>query len=208
MQGSEAPEPSHPYDGLYERSSAGDRDALMELLQAYLPRLRGFVRAQMSPALRQRESDADIVQSVCRDLVERRDELDFENEERFRAWLFTSARRKVLEKGRFHQRKRRDPGQEQRLADESVEEGLLAKAYRSVSTPSVRVIAKEQVERFEAALDALSEDHREVIALARLAGLPHAIVAERMGRSVDATRHLLGRALLRLAEELRARMSG
>ena len=55
------------------------------------------------------------------------------------------------------------------------------------------------------ALAALSEDHREVISLARFAQLPHAVIAEAIGRTEAATRQFLGRALLALARELRAR---
>ena len=66
-----------------------------ERVQQYLPRLRAFVRARMSPAVRRRESCSDIVQSVCRELVENRSRLDFPDEARFRGWLFTAALTKV-----------------------------------------------------------------------------------------------------------------
>ncbi len=55
------------------------------------------------------------------------------------------------------------------------------------------------------ALDALSPEHREVIALARVVGPPHAVVAEYLDRSEPAVRQLLARALIQLAQELRRR---
>ena len=48
----------------------------------------------------------------------------------------------------------------------------------------------------------LPDDQREVILLARVVGLPHAIVAQEMGRTPAATRTLLSRALARLATRL------
>lgn len=194
---------------LYRRSAGGDRDAVLELLEAYLPRLRGFVRARLSPALRRRESGDDVVQSVCREVLERRGKLDFADEERFRAWLFTATHAKIAAKARFHGRQRRDMAEEKAIAVQSGErDDLLAHAYCGVQTPSQGVAAREEVERIESALDALPEDYREVIALARIAELPHAVVAERMNRSVDAMRKLLGRALLRLTAVLRSRDGG
>jgi RNA polymerase sigma-70 factor (ECF subfamily) len=63
-------------------------------------------------------------------------------------------------------------------------------------------MAKEAVERIEAALDALPEDYREVITLAKLVGLSRAEIGEVMGRSEGAVRTLLFRAQARLAELL------
>jgi DNA-directed RNA polymerase specialized sigma24 family protein len=41
--------------------------------------------------------------------------------------------------------------------------------------------------------------------MARIVGMPHAVIAEFTGRSEPAVRQLLARALVRLAEELRRR---
>ena len=69
-------------------------------------------------------------------------------------------------------------------------------------TPSRDAIGREEVERLESALDRLSDEHREVIILARIIGLPHADIAEQMDRTASATRKLLGRALTKLIKEL------
>ena len=54
-------------------------------------------------------------------------------------------------------------------------------------------------QRLEAAFDSLPDDYHEVILLCRIVGLSQNAAAERMGRSVDAVRNLLHRALVRLA---------
>ena len=56
--------------------------------------------------------------------------------------------------------------------------------------------------RSELAFETLPEDHREVISLSRIVGLPHKEVGEQMGRSEEATRQLLRRALAGLAVAL------
>ena len=180
---------------------AGDGEPVFdELVAEHLPQLRAFVRAHMDPGLRARESAGDLVQTVCRALLAGRKEFDFRGEAQFRAWLFTAARHKILEKQRFHLREQRDVRRE---APDG--EAQLLAGYASVCTPSAEIVAKEQIERLEAALDDLSEDHREVITLTRFAELPLEDVAERMERSPDAVRKLLGRGLVQLAAALRQR---
>ena len=191
------PSPQH----LFTDASRGDDAAFSSLIDSYLPPLRAYVRVHMAPDLLRRESADDVVQSVCRELVEHGDCLRFPDEHHFRGWLFTAALTKIREKGRFHRREKRDVGRELH-ANDSRDDQLLAQTYGSVHSPSRQAAAAEHVARFEAAMAALDDDHRQVIGLARIAALPHAVVAERMDRSVGAVRKLLGRALLRLEREL------
>ena len=72
-------------------------------------------------------------------------------------------------------------------------------------SPSLDAMGRETAQKLEAALDALSPEHREVITLARVVRLPHKVIAEVMDRSEEAVRQLLARAVLRLTLELRAR---
>lgn len=187
------------FAGLFARARAGETAALDELLVAYLPRLRAFVRARMDQQLRQRESCSDLVQSVCRDLMAARDQYVFRGEAEFRGWLFTAALNKVREKHRFHGAERRDARRE------AADAGDLAAAYATVATPSGAAMRNEELERLEAAFEQLPEDYREVVTLTRLCGLPQQEVAALMGRSADAVQKLLGRALLKLGEILDAK---
>ena len=57
---------------------------------------------------------------------------------------------------------------------------------------------KERFDRLQEALKKLSPDHRQVILLARIEGLPMAQIAERMNRSPKAVHQLLWRALQNL----------
>lgn len=185
---------------LYERARSGDSDALGELLVRYLPQLHAFVRLRSGQKLQARESSMDVVQSVCRELLAENVKFEHRGEDRFRAWLFTSALNKLREKHRFHQFQKRDLRRETEPPTE-----WDVQAAASLLTPSVDAIGAETALALESALAALREDHREVITMARVVKLPHSVIAESMGRSEAAVRQLLGRALLELARELRLR---
>jgi RNA polymerase sigma factor (sigma-70 family) len=161
------------------------------------------VRMQLGGRVRARESSMDVVQSACREILADPTRHELRGEDRFRGWLFTTALNKLREKHRFHGRARRTPEREH---DELDADELLPAA--SFLTPSVDAIGRESALALDAAMQALSEEHREVVTMARIARLPHGVIAELMGRSEEAVRQLLVRALRRLADELRARGVG
>lgn len=179
---------------LVMQASRGDSLAVGELLERHLPALRTFVRLQVGPALRERESCSDLVQSACRELLENLEDFEYRGEKQFRHWLYVAALNKIRQRNRYHKAERRDPAREVPAGQVPVEE-----LYRSLLTPSRVAMANETVQRLEAAFDDLPEDYSEVILLCRVVGLSHKEVAERMGRSVDAVRNLLFRALARIA---------
>jgi RNA polymerase sigma factor (sigma-70 family) len=63
-------------------------------------------------------------------------------------------------------------------------------------------MAHEDLQRLEAAFERLTEPQREVLTLSRIAGLPHAAIAERLGKSEVAVRQLLVRAMAALGSGL------
>ena len=193
-------QPVNDVPDLYDRATRGDPIALDALLEEYLPRLHAFVSARLGGELRAREGSMDVVQSVCRELLDGRDGFDFAGEDRFRAWLFTAALNKVRERHRRLHAGRRDARRE--VDDQAIDLDLLSLTF---TTPSQEAIAAETGRAIRAALDELREDHREVITLARLARLPHPVIAELMGRSEVATRQLLSRAMVQLVGVLRRR---
>jgi len=185
---------------LFEQARNGDGKALERLVARYLPQLHAFVRIRLGGSLRARESSMDIVQSACRELLADPSRDEFRGEARFRAWLFTTALNKLREKHRFHGRDKRDAKRER---DDVDADGLLQAA--NMLTPSADAIGREAALALDAAMHALSDEHREVVTMARIVQLPHAVIAEMTGRSEAAVRQLLVRALRALADELRAR---
>jgi RNA polymerase sigma-70 factor (ECF subfamily) len=192
-----------PQSDALERLGQGDEGAVEELLSEHLEGLRGYVRLRAGRELRMMESASDIVQSVCREILQHKDRFRFPGKDGFKKWLYTTAMRKLSNRAKGYRAVKRDAHRVplDGVPQEVVARGLLD-CYRTFCTPSGVLQAREEVERIEAAFDALPDDYREVITLSRIVGLSHAEIAERSGRSEGATRTLLYRALGRLAEVL------
>ncbi|MCB9877322.1 MAG: sigma-70 family RNA polymerase sigma factor [Planctomycetes bacterium] len=187
----------HESSVLAQQAAQGDQHALAELIQRHLPSVRAFVRCHMGPQLRAKESSSDIVQSICRELLTHRDAFRHPDEDGFRAWLFTTARRKISNRARDLLGQKRDPRREVAGLDEAGA-AALCRAYSQFSTPSGKAILAEEVARLEAAIERLPEEQREVLTLAHLAGLSRAEIGTRMNRSEEAVRALLHRAKARM----------
>ncbi|MEY2785642.1 MAG: polymerase sigma factor CnrH [Planctomycetota bacterium] len=175
------------------------------LLQEHLGGLRAFLRARAGPAVRARLGDSDLVQSVCREVLEGAPRAQFPNEAAFRGWLYTAALRKLVEKNRRITADKRDIRREQPIDAGTGDDTGPIVALASMVTPSVVAMGHESVRQLEAALDELSDEQREVLVLSRMVGLTHAQIAAQTGRTEEACRQTLRRALLKLGAELQQR---
>lgn len=184
-------------EALTRAAADGDRAALEQLVVHYEPELRAYVRLQLDPTLRQRESSSDLVQSACREVLTKAEAFRFAEPAGLRRWLFTTALRKVRDRRDHHLAAKRDARREVAGGDEA-----LLRAYGSITSPSGAAARHEQLAAMERAMDALPEDYRQVILLSKLAELPRAEVARALGRSEASVRMLLHRALARLVIEL------
>ncbi|QDV10125.1 ECF RNA polymerase sigma factor SigD [Planctomycetes bacterium Poly30] len=188
-------------------AARGDRDALAQLLDRHLPALEAFVRLRAGRIVRSTESSADVVQSVCREVLQHADRFRHPSEGAFRRWLFRTALRKLVDRRDYHLAEKRDLLRSVPIADggeasalRAVRESRLVDVYRSFSTPSHHAEVRDEIERVESALDLLSGDERDVIVQAYLLGLTRAEIAEEMGRTPGAVRVLLHRALAKLVD--------
>ncbi|MBL8723575.1 MAG: sigma-70 family RNA polymerase sigma factor [Planctomycetes bacterium] len=179
-----------------------DRDELENLLAANLPAVRAFVRLRTSAAIRARESRSDLVQSVCREGLETADQIEHRSDAAFRGWLFTAALRKLVARDRAMHTLKRARHREVSADAAEASNAALFDAYATVTTPSAVVSAREQVQRLEQAFEELSEAHREVITLAKIAGLSHQEIAAQLQITEEASRQLLRRAMIRLTRIL------
>ncbi len=194
---------------LVERIRAGDQQALEQLLHRELPGLRAYVRLRVGPALRARESASDLVQSTVREVLGKLEVFQHGGEAGFRDWLYAAALRKIAHRAEHWGAQKRDlrrempwqaapPGESPSAADDRG----LAEVYATLASPSQHAIARETLAAMEAAFDHLKEDRREIIVLARLVGLGHAEIAQRLGCSEATARQRLLRALAELSEWL------
>lgn len=151
----------------------------------------------MGAPLRAQEASCDLVQSVCREILEHADRFRHDGEDSFRRWLLTTAHRKIADRAAFYRAAKR--AGTQRL-DEIGSMESVAEQYRTMCSPSRDASAREVLQRVEAAFDQLSEEHREVILGVRMLGLSHRELGERLHKSEGAVRALLFRAMARLTE--------
>ena len=187
---------------LVAQAQAGNAAAVEQLLTRHYGQLRAFLRLRIDPALRAKESSADLAQSVCRDVLAGLARFEYRGDGSFKAWLFKAALNKLREKHEFYHAHKRDVRQEVSLGTPTDPGDLLLSAGYATLSPSRIAAGREQIALLEAAFDALPEDYREVLTLSRLAGLSHAEIAQQMARTVEASRVLLSRALARLASLL------
>lgn len=196
-------QPDDDLQALTQAACGGDRQALEALVLRYLPQLRAFVRLRAGAAVRLQESSSDLVQSVCREVLQHAEVFQHPGESAFKQWLYTTALRKIRQRQRYFLAQRRDvQRREAQPADGSADDPTLALQYSSFTSPSSAAARNELVARVETAFDQLTEEQREIVSLAHLVGLSRAEIAERVGKSEVAVRVALHRALARIAELL------
>jgi RNA polymerase sigma-70 factor (ECF subfamily) len=71
-----------------------------------------------------------------------------------------------------------------------------------MATPSQALDARERVEKFERAFAQLAPQEQEIVLLARVEGLSHREIGERLGLSEAASKKALSRAMVRLASRM------
>lgn len=191
---------SDPTLPLVQRAGGGDAAAVDELIRLHLPGLHAFVRLHMGRLLRAREESMDLVQSVCRELLEDLPALEYRGEAAFRHWLYTAALNKIRNRVEHYRAQKRDAAREVRMPrDTAAEEAALTRCYSAFCSPSRQAALREQIERIERAFAELTEEQRQVILLAKVVGMSRAEMAPILRRSEVAVRSLLSRSLARLA---------
>ena len=179
---------------LVARAKTGDRDAQDALCRRHLAGLHAWVRLKTPGAVGARESSMDLVQTVFRQALGDLHRFEWRGDNSFRNWLLTYADNKLRNRVQYHRAERRDPAREVDAA--------LSQVYATIATPSQVLDARERVEQFERAFQQLSEGDRQLILLARVEGMSHADIAQRLGTTEVASRKSLSRAMVRLASHM------
>ena len=163
--------------------------------ERYRDRLLSVIYLRMGPELRARMDPEDVLQDVAIEAIRSWNTLD--DQRTAGAWLVVLAKRRVARILRDHVGvAARDPRKER-----SIKTDLPVSDRRS--GPVTAADRRDRLAQLEEALQRLSPDHRDVIMLSRIEGLPAKEVGERMSRTENAVYLLLSRALKRLAQELK-----
>ena len=169
---------------LLHRAKEGDRAAFESLMERYESRVRLFVGSRTRYRLGPKLDTEEILQETFVRVYQSLGRLEWRGEDAFFQWLCSIAKHAVL--------KATEKSRKDRAIDEA--DGLPAGDV----SPSRLVRRNERFDRLQTSLDDLPEDYREVIRLARIDGLRIKEIAERMGRTPNAVKHLLARALTEL----------
>ena len=190
--------PGGPTDDLVRDAVAGRPEAVDALYARVAPRILSYVRMRMGQPLRARMDSRDILQATLLKSFERFGEFQGSGKPALMAWLARIAEREILDRADYHQRARRSPLREAPLSGED----LLEARVTSVLS---RMIRDERAEKLEAAMEGLSDAHREIILLRKFQELSFREIAARLDKSEDACRMLLARALSALTLRLAGR---
>jgi len=172
------------------RAQTGDNRAVDELCARYLPRLRRWAHGRLPWSSRRVLDTEDLVQDVLIKAVSHVETFHPRHEGAFAGYIRQTLLNRLRDEGR---KERRHP----RLAsieDEHVDEG---------PSPLENAIGKDALERYEAALQRLKPQDRELIIARVELGFSAAEIAAEFGKpSAGAAQMAVTRALVKLAEEI------
>lgn len=166
---------------LIGRAAEGDSLAVEKLLELHMPTIHRLVRRRMSRALRAREESVDVVQSVCRQVLQGlaraqdqgREGYEHRSEEELRAWLLRVTENKLADHYRRERRERRDVEREEGLPTSGG-------ALPPCQAPGPATMAADR-EHLESVLSQLTAEEREALELHHFDHLTYQQVADRLG---------------------------
>ncbi len=184
----------------------GDKSALDQLYRVYAERVRWMVRFRMSRELRSKLDSMDLVQDTLIHAFNGLDNFTYKNEGDFVRWLSKIAENELRGNLKKLHAAKRDIHKEVRLDNYGpTTAGVFvgSVAHNKVTTPSVIMSRKEELDKLAQAMDALKSEYREVIVLTKIEGLSYKEIAGRLDKSSDAVRKLVSRAMAELTVAFR-----
>jgi len=188
-----------------QRAQGGARAAFNDLVARHKGRLESFIRHELGVRLRTKLDVEDLLQETFLEAFQSIRQFRGRTEETFRSWLRTIARHVIQNQVRFLGAKKRALPGEVSLADrihgeDGRSEELVAILEGTRTSPSKVMRREERFDRLKEALGSLSADHKQVIRLSWVQGLPMKEIAVRMGRTEKAASVLLWRAMKKLKD--------
>lgn len=187
--------------GAIERVKGGDYEAFSTLFAKYRRRLAVLLRYKAGAELLASVEIDDLLQETFLRAFRDLQQFTYESPGSFWNWLSSIAGHVVQDSARFQGRQKRQPGEVVRFRSETNPAGPDPADFK---TPSLLLSEKEAVETLFKRLDALPEDYRQAILLAKVEGLATSEIAAKLGKSRQSAALLLHRALKRfraLAEQ-------
>ena len=160
-----------------------------------------MVRLRMGKELRRKLDSMDVVQDALLHALGGMEDFTYENEGDFVRWLSRIAENVLRDNwDRLHAEKR-DIRKEVHLGNGGRRSGGRLSGVPgpvATTTPSVIMSRKEDLDKLENAIDALKPEYKEVIVLTKIEGLGYQEIGDRLGKSSEAVRKLVSRAMTAL----------
>jgi RNA polymerase sigma factor (sigma-70 family) len=175
---------------LLEKARLDDTSALGRLFHQSLSGLRRWTHRQFPAWLRSASDTADLVQDAILHTLQRLDVVDIQGKRALSAYLRQAVRNRIRDEHR-------------RIARRGVSEELSETLIDSAPSPLDRAVASEVEARYRAALAEMRARDRALIVAHVELGYTHEQLACMTGRSSNAARMALHRAIHRLVKRLR-----
>lgn len=180
--------------GLLEQARRGDREARETLFRRYRAPLARFLHLRLPVPARGLFDTEDVVQEVCAHAFLGLDRFEYRGIGSFWGYLRRIGINRVLKAARRSSR---------RPPSAAASEDTAADALSPDASPLDALLAREEYEAFDRALDHVSRRSREALLMRFELGLAFDTIASDCGYpSADAVRMAICRTMDRLAEEL------
>jgi RNA polymerase sigma-70 factor (ECF subfamily) len=191
---------------LLTRVQTGDQQALNWLYDRYLMRVLAAVRARLGAELRGKLESWDVVQDALMASLKNVESFNQASEGAFLHWLSTVVENRIRDQIDYFRAEKRDHRLEVPLARRSAGSSapLDIPERAGDPTPSQALILSEDLARLETAMDQLPDDSRELIVAMKIEGRTYAEIGQSLGKSADAVRMQVQRALRALATAFHA----
>jgi RNA polymerase sigma-70 factor (ECF subfamily) len=176
---------------LIQQAIAGEDDAAAQIVENHTDALVRVARQRIGNKLGQRVDAEDVLQSVYRSFFGRLQEGQYELQTGRDLWnlLVRMTLNKICRQATYHQRQKRDMGQEQVAGQSSVEVPLANLARGDEPDPQDAVLLVETVEKL---MNSLKPEDRPIIEL-RLQGYKTPEIAQQTGRAERSIRRIFER---------------
>lgn len=187
--------PTSTFD-LLQQAKSGDQEALSRAFEKHRRRLVVLVHFKLGSRAREFSDAEDVVQEACLRAFRDIGGFSYQSPGSFFRWLATIADHVVIDRVRYQNRDCR-AGEQVRFRSPS---NPLGPEPADTKTPSRLLTQREGMERLLDRLNALPEDYRQAILMAKIERLSTAEMAERLGKSREAVALLVYRAVKRFRQ--------
>lgn len=177
---------------LIARAKTGDLEAREQLMTRHLTLLRRWAHGRLPARARDLAETGDLIQMTVIRALSRLDHFESRREGAFLAYL-----RQIFMNLLRNEIRRSANATKEPIVDDLAEEP---------APPLERMLGRELLDTYEAALETLPEVMREAIIMKLEFGFSHKEIAAAIGSpSPDAARMMLSRALVRMTEQMQGR---